>query len=492
MGTQAAYPLSHPLLSDLRPLQLIDLPRFKRAIAAGQQQGWNFFFPYLLLVRLGSQSTRYLWQESDDSICVFRHRFGDKSRLDLAFPPFPYQVSALLRALERTNDFNQSYDSKIYFIDEQDIPPLRSLNLFRFTKRNPQYLFSPEELSNLAGSRFQNLRRKISFARRRAEILIQPYGPEYTVQCRQLLDDWGSHKEAQANSLFFQRRYALNAFHFEPQMDKRDLQGFVYLVDEQVRAFTFGGEIRPGIGCLMLSIADPQVVGLSYFIRQHFFAAMQACNIINDGSDGGDHGLRGMKQRFRPCGFHIAYTAKQEARLPTRTLAPVLEKAIPAQRSGLSQKINKAHHPSSPYAQARYELRPSRIVLDQVGLFALVSFLAEEVVAPYAYFDESRLITWSELETLDEATRHKLIQYCYKDKKGLHAPKNINSLGICYFINHSCDPNLYCNKKGDYVARRTIDAGEELTADLEKNMKKTYTQFTCSCKSANCRGIIYI
>jgi hypothetical protein len=88
--------MSSRLLSDLRPLQLTDLPRFKQAVAAGQQRGWNFYFPYLLFVRLGSQSTRYLWGEHDGSLCVFRHRHGRKHRLDLAFPPFPYQASALL------------------------------------------------------------------------------------------------------------------------------------------------------------------------------------------------------------------------------------------------------------------------------------------------------------------------------------------------------------------------------------------------------------
>jgi hypothetical protein len=484
--------MSSPLLSELRPLQLTDLPRFKQAVETGQQRGWNFYFPYLLFVRLGSQSTRYLWEEHDGSLCVFRHRYGRKNRLDLAFPPFPYQDSALLAALERTNDFNKSYSSTIYFIDEKDTPQLRHLNLFRLTKRNPQYLFSPQALASLAGSRFQNLRRKISLASRRMEIQIQPYGPEYAAQCRQLLNDWEKRKEKQSDSLFLQRRYALHAFHFAPQLDNRDLKGFVYLVKEQVCGLTFGGEIRPDVGCLLLSIADPNIADLGYFIRQHFISTMQDCEIVNDGSDGGDRGLGEMKQRFRPTGLHIAYTGKQFTRLASRTPSFKACNVGKPQISGLSPETDAAHHPASQYTRARYELRPSKIVPGQVGLFALVDFMADEIVAPYTYFDESRLITWGEFEILDEATRYKLIQYCYKDRKGLHAPRDINSLGICYFINHSCDPNLYCNKKGDYVARRNVKAGEELTADLEKNMKKTYTQFACHCNSANCRGIIRI
>ncbi len=487
---------SHPLLRDLRPLQLTDLPRFKQAIADGEQQGWSYFFPYLLFVRLGSQSSRMIWVEDEGSICLFKHQYGRKKRLDLIFPPFPYQEPVLLRALERVNDFNQAFSSWVYFIDEKDMPMVQAVKIFRVSKRNPQYLFSPRELANLSGSGFRNLRRNINTAQRQAEIHIQPYSPKHATQCRQLLAYWENRKENKPRDLAYQNRYALNAFLFAPQMEPQNLHGHVFIVNEQVRAFTFGGEIRPDIGCLLLAIADPLVTCLSYLVRQHFFANMQKCRVVNDGTDGGENGLKEMKQRFRPCGLHTVFQAKQVSRLPTRlspvpapkqtsrTLPPKLEYAT------VTMPINLQS--TGAYPHARYELRPSRMLPDQVGLFALMPFRAEEVVAPYSDFDESRLITWEELETLDETTRYKVMQYCYKDKKGIHAPKNINAIRICYFINHSCDPNLYCNKNGDFIALRDISAREELTADLEKNMKRTCLEFTCGCGSKQCRKIVRI
>lgn len=510
---------SHPFLHDLHPLQLTDLPRFKLATMEGDQLGWNFFFPFLLFVRLGSRSSRYIWEEARGSLCLYKHQYGQKNRLDLVFPPFPHQESALRLALERVNDFNKSHASWIHFIDDKDMPRLLELEAFSISRRNPQYLFSPQELTRMDGSGFRNLRRNINSAKRQADITIQPYGPEYAAHCRQLLLDWENGKDNKQRSLLYQSRYALNAFCFEPQMEDRNLQGHVYLVNGHVRAFTFGGEIRPKIGCLLLAIADPAVTCLSYLVRHHFFTSMQQCLTINDGSDGGERGLREMKQRFRPCGLHPVFTAKQVARLPARPLSTpsaqsgnspprVLESlTLPwqASPSAASPRIEKTRHapppstagkspPSEPsaYPKARFELRPSRMLPDQVGLFAVISFRAEEIVVPYAYFDESRLITWSELKTLDEPTRHKLIQYCYKDRKGVHAPKDINDIGICYFINHDCDPNLYCDTNGDFVARRDILPDEELTADLEKNMKKTCMEFACSCQSENCRKIVRI
>lgn len=279
-------------------------------------------------------------------------------------------------------------------------------------------------------------------------------------------------------------------------MADKDLQGHVYLVNGQVRAFTFGGEIRPDLGCLLLAIADPEVTSLSYLVRHHFFANMQHCPTINDGSDGGDTGLKEMKQRFRPCGLHPVFTAKQVAGLPTRITHSLTTKqtsrALPPKLEQSTVNMPTSQQSPGAYPKARYELRPSRMLPDQVGLFALTPFLAEEIVTPYSDFDESHLITWEELETLDETTRYKVMQYCFKSSKGIHAPKDINSIGVCYFINHSCDPNLYCNKNGDFIARRNISDGEELTADLEKNMKRTCLEFTCGCGSKQCRKLVRI
>jgi hypothetical protein len=511
----------NPLLSDLRPLQLTDLPRFKEAITAGNQRGWYYFFPYLLFVRLGSQGSRMVWTEDQGSICLFKHQYGRNNRLDLVFPPFPHQEAPLRRSLERVNDFNQAHSSWIHFVDAKDLPQIQTLQVFHISQRNPQYLYSPRELSDLKGSQFRTLRRNISSARRHGDVHIKEYAPEYAAQCRRLLASWENEKENKSSSLTYQHRYALNVLHFALQMDDRDLFGHVFINNGQVRAFTFGGEIRQNLGCLFLAIADPEIANLSYLTRQHFFVAMQGCQVVNDGTDGGKSGLKEMKQRFRPCGFHWVFSAKQFSRLPYRlsplafveqpTQPPLSGQGFPCsnqrspsqktktesstqkeQQNGEMRQQNRDQGLPPPYPKARYELRPSRLVPTQVGLFALMPIAAEKIVLPYRYFDESRLISWEELESLDEATRHKLKQYCYKSKKGIHAPKDINTIGICYFINHSCEPNLYCTRKGDFVALRNIQIDEELTADLEKNMAKSCLEFICSCNTTKCRKIIRI
>ena len=311
----------HPPISDLHPLQLTDQQRFKEAITAGGQKGWYYFFPYLLFVRLGSQSSRMVWTEDQGSICLFKHQYGHNKRLDLVFPPFPYQEGPLRRSLERMNDFNQANSSRIYFIDAQDLPQLQALNAFSFSPRNPQYLYASQELAELRGSRFRTLRRNISLARRLADIVVESYRLEHAGQCRQLLQLWERTQGVKHHVPVYQHRYALNAFHFAPQMDDRDLHGLVFLVNGQTRAFAFGGEIRKGLGCSLLGIADPAVTSLSYVMSQEQLTRNQECYLYNDGSDAGQSGLREYKQRFRPSGLHETYAAKQVARFSPRSVS---------------------------------------------------------------------------------------------------------------------------------------------------------------------------
>lgn len=58
-----------------------------------------------------------------------------------------------------------------------------------------------------------------------------------------------------------------------------------------------------------------------------------------------------------------------------------------------------------------------------------------------------------------------------------------------YFINHSCDSNLWMNGAYELVARKQIPAGVELTADyaLWEARPRYISSWTCACGKSNCR-----
>lgn len=60
---------------------------------------------------------------------------------------------------------------------------------------------------------------------------------------------------------------------------------------------------------------------------------------------------------------------------------------------------------------------------------------------------------------------------------------------IAYFINHSCDPNLWMQDAYILVARRDIKKGEEITADyaLWEADQNYVSKWQCVCGSSLCR-----
>lgn len=59
-----------------------------------------------------------------------------------------------------------------------------------------------------------------------------------------------------------------------------------------------------------------------------------------------------------------------------------------------------------------------------------------------------------------------------------------------YFINHSCNPNLWMQDAFTLVARRQIEAGEELSADyaLWESDEAFSSSWKCRCGAPECRG----
>jgi len=74
------------------------------------------------------------------------------------------------------------------------------------------------------------------------------------------------------------------------------------------------------------------------------------------------------------------------------------------------------------------------------------------------------------IEKADLGTLPKKIQQLYNDfavlKDGRYGcPLSFNRLTPSWYLNNSKKPNVRCDENYDFVALRTIKAGEELTTD---------------------------
>lgn len=62
--------------------------------------------------------------------------------------------------------------------------------------------------------------------------------------------------------------------------------------------------------------------------------------------------------------------------------------------------------------------------------------------------------------------------------------------GDDYFLNHSCDSNLWMKDAYTLIAKRDVQIGEELTADyaIWEADETFVSKWECRCGSVKCRG----
>ncbi len=137
------------------------------------------------------------------------------------------------------------------------------------------------------------------------------------------------------------------------------------------------------------------------------------------------------------------------------------------------------------------ELAPSRI--DGVGVRAAAGIRRGQRVAPGIHeADYRRLVLWDGFSQYEPAVQAKVLAFCVGTPQGFIAPDKLdfNALSIDWYFNHSCQANLGFDDSGDFVARRVIAAGEELTYDYGLAESNPGFRMDCRCGSETCRRVI--
>jgi hypothetical protein len=303
-------PPTRGALDGLKPLEISDLARYKDAVEAGRQVGWGYYFPYLYS-KHRPERTAVLLGYDEGSACVFlwRRRRG-KELLELCVPPAPMDGGVLRRCLERMNEFNGHRAGRVLRIDAKDAAAVSKVLGTRVKQRRVQYLYAPQSYASLAGNRFHTVRRNVAMVERLPDVQVLPYSAAHAPACRALLESWsGRYRETHGDG--GGAATSARILELAERFAAPDLAGEVVLIGGRLAAFTFGGEIRRGIGCVFETKSDPEVRGLGYFSRLRFISKLERFVLVNDGSDVGRAGLRQLKDSFRPIEMHAEYRGFQ-------------------------------------------------------------------------------------------------------------------------------------------------------------------------------------
>lgn len=125
----------------------------------------------------------------------------------------------------------------------------------------------------------------------------------------------------------------------------------------------------------------------------------------------------------------------------------------------------------------------------EIGLFALRP-LKKGTIINKEFEGKEKFFSKKIYNGLDKITKRFINDFCTPVYDGFFSVPNLNYLPISWCSNHSCDPNMGFNKKGDMVLIKDVKAGEELTQDYAFAITDPKYKMRCLCGSKNCRKII--
>ena len=131
----------------------------------------------------------------------------------------------------------------------------------------------------------------------------------------------------------------------------------------------------------------------------------------------------------------------------------------------------------SPKIQIREDTLSGR------GVIALQDIAKDEIVA----IKSGHIVTRDQLKRIDAEVGDFALQIDDDFYLSPSRPDEVDDMTVC--INHSCDPNVGFKGQVVYVARRDIEAGEELCHDYSMERSDNYS-LDCHCGSPLCRGMI--
>ena len=149
------------------------------------------------------------------------------------------------------------------------------------------------------------------------------------------------------------------------------------------------------------------------------------------------------------------------------------------------EAARRAHLPQINYRYARFRLRIGASSIHRWGVFAEERIPARRIVIEYVGELVNPVETYRRNKDIAETYSFTLDQFWRIDG-------SVGGSGA-EFINHSCDPNLRWQRRGDRVlcqSMRVIAAGEELTLDY--HFSSQVPKIACHCGSPKCRGTINV
>jgi len=287
-------------------LGLQDRGRLEAALAAGAgYQGTplaaaSFAYHYIWRHRL-----TYLWAELHGHLCLFAE---SPDGLFMVLPPLgegplAQPLEAAFRFMRERN--GDSSVTRMENVPEACVAELRALG-YEVAGKEPDYLYAAADLADLAGEAYRSPRAACNRFMREQGGVLEPYDSRDRTACLSLFQEWREQKQRAGPDDWAEALLEDAAGAHETALSagvELGLTGSVVRVAGRIRAYTMGVWLNPSVFCVLLEVADRDIVGLGPFVFREFCRQARAKGAcwINTMDDSGLPSLARAKHWYHPA-----------------------------------------------------------------------------------------------------------------------------------------------------------------------------------------------
>jgi hypothetical protein len=296
------------LLREAEPVGPGHADRLGRAFAAADKRLWCYFAPFIGCYSLPPGREVLLFRHEGSLWLLVRRRRDEEDQVDLLVPPLPMPVAGLGGALDALLAYNQGRHPRILWVDEADAARIPR-DRFRLEPKDREYLYDPRVVAAASGRPFRDLRKRVSRFRRSHMPEFRELAPSDGRACEQLLRHW-RRRQGRKHGFLLDWGYTRAAVERYGPWSREGLQGWCVELDGRVAAFGMAGRMQEEVASFFIAKADPDVWGLSEYLRWEIYRCLSKFQLVNDAGDLGLPGLRQHKMKFRPVAYLTAYAAE--------------------------------------------------------------------------------------------------------------------------------------------------------------------------------------
>jgi len=298
--------------SIFQQITLEDKPIFDRFFRQRRYENAECNFTNMYMWRKGYSIE---WAVIDDFLCI---KAGRPDSTPFILCPFGLDDSALGSVIDKVADYLTQHQLPFIMkgVSEEMMTVLQKVKpgflTFSDDRNNHDYVYSTEDLINLAGRKYHSKQNHLNFFKRTYEYRYEAITSELIQPCMLSAREWyTTHNGSDDDSLKREYQAIIDVL---ANFERLAVQGGAIMLDNKVAAFSFGEKLNSDTAVIHVE-KGLDVRGLYQVINQEFCRnAWSDLAYVNREEDMGIEGLRRAKLSYHPVKMIKKYSAVLKAR----------------------------------------------------------------------------------------------------------------------------------------------------------------------------------